>query len=387
MMGMSRKKLYGLVLFAVLVIATLSTLGVRQRIKRRRLDKEHEVEEESKELLAWLEKEGGNHKHVRIQIFDHGGDAVRGLGASDTIAKGQEVLHVPRSLFLEPGGNSMPRELDKQQALLAADLAAEFHQGSDSQYQRYLEALPAREEFEPFHPLYATNEDLTLFSDLKTASAARKKRMILRDAWNKIRTGKPNKDGLQWQGNYDWADFLHAYVLQESRRIELKLTHGGDEVPAVDTLTVVPLVDMINYSGGAANVFFEMVDEGDALSVKTLREVRKGEELLLSTKGAGIASGGNSVFNAALSPDNADFAYRFGVTLGDNPTKITQLDKEVCEGLMSAIEELHAHQDKKHRVRMLFSSLVYESCQELSSPPSHEQKSPQTGSLPLGRGQ
>ena len=39
--------------------------------------------------------------------------------------------------------------------------------------------------------------------------------------------------------------------------------------------TVVPLVDMINYSGGAANVFFEMVDEGDALSVKTLREVRK----------------------------------------------------------------------------------------------------------------
>ena len=36
----------------------------------------------------------------------------------------------------------------------------------------------------------------------------------------------------------------------------------------------------------------------------------QGEELLLSTKGAGIASGGNSVFNAALSPDNADFAYR-----------------------------------------------------------------------------
>jgi len=26
------------------------------------------VEEESKELLAWLAKEGGNHKHVRIQV-------------------------------------------------------------------------------------------------------------------------------------------------------------------------------------------------------------------------------------------------------------------------------------------------------------------------------
>ena len=30
---------------------------------------------------------------------------------------------------------------------------------------------------------------------------------------------------------------------------------------------------------------------------------------------------------------------------------------------MSAIEELHARKDKKHRVRMLFSALVYESCQ------------------------
>lgn len=50
-----------------------------------------------------------------------------------------EVLHVPRSLFLEPGGNSMPPEIDKQQALLAAEIAAEFQQGSDSQYQRWLE--------------------------------------------------------------------------------------------------------------------------------------------------------------------------------------------------------------------------------------------------------
>jgi hypothetical protein len=94
------------------------------------------------------------------------------------------------------------------------------------------------------------------------------------------------------------------------------------------------------------------------------------------------------------------------VTLGDNPTKAEQLDQEMCEvrihqrsslivhhsslishfykfdlplhpmclslpplpspppqGLMSAIEELHARKDQKHRVRMLFSALVYESCQ------------------------
>ena len=33
------------------------------------------------------------------------------------------------------------------------------------------------------------------------------------------------------------------------------------------------------------------------------------------------------------------------------------------QGLMSAIDELHARKDNKHRVRMLFSSLTYESCQ------------------------
>jgi len=37
-----------------------------------------------------------------------------------------------------------------------------------SQYKRYLEALPSREELEVFHPLFASNEDLTLFSDLRT---------------------------------------------------------------------------------------------------------------------------------------------------------------------------------------------------------------------------
>ena len=59
-----------------------------------------------------------------------------------------------------------PFRMDKQEVLLAAEVAHEFHQGSDGQYQRWLEALPSLEELEVFHPLFATNEDLTLFSDL-----------------------------------------------------------------------------------------------------------------------------------------------------------------------------------------------------------------------------
>ena len=45
-----------------------------------------------------------------------------------------------------------------------------------------------------------------------------------------LTAGKPDKNGLQWEGSYDWIDFLHYYVLQESRRILLKLSRGSDEV-------------------------------------------------------------------------------------------------------------------------------------------------------------
>lgn len=90
-----------------------------------------QVQIESDEVLGWLQREGGIVDSVRIMNFDHGGEIVRGLGAAATVAKGKEVLqtnahtyththslthahiqvlHIPRSLFLEPGGNSMPPE-------------------------------------------------------------------------------------------------------------------------------------------------------------------------------------------------------------------------------------------------------------------------------------
>jgi hypothetical protein len=52
-----------------------------------------QVQIESEEVLGWLQREGGMVDSVRIQNFDHGGETVRGLGATATIAKGKEVLH------------------------------------------------------------------------------------------------------------------------------------------------------------------------------------------------------------------------------------------------------------------------------------------------------
>ena len=283
---------------AVVVIAALTGFGVRQRIKRRKMVLDHEIAVESDELLAWLRREGGKAEAVRLQNFDHAGDAVRGLGATAAIAKGTEVLRVPRSLFIQAGGNDrhrgsyeielLPQELDKQEALLAAEIGKEFKEGSDSEYARYLEALPSKEELETFHPFYATNEDLALFSDLPTAEDARKQRMILHDAWNKKRHGNDDSTGLQWEGEFSWAEFLHFFVLQESRRLELKLKRGGDENETT-VLAVVPIVDMINYAadpvayegGAATNVVHELVDGGEALVVRASRDIGAGEQLFL----------------------------------------------------------------------------------------------------------
>ena len=63
-----------------------------------------------------------------------------------------------------------------------------------------------------------------------------------------------------------------------------------------------------------------------------MRIESQGEELLLSSKVAGhVGSSSSSFSSSAGSPDNIDFAFRFGVTLGDNPTKARQLDKAVSE--------------------------------------------------------
>ncbi len=87
-MAIPRPRLAGLLLLSVIAVVALSTWGVRQRIKRRRLDREHEVEVESAELLEWLDHQGGYSSKVRIQNFDHGGETVRGLGATAPIPKG-----------------------------------------------------------------------------------------------------------------------------------------------------------------------------------------------------------------------------------------------------------------------------------------------------------
>ena len=84
----SKAKLCLIGVLAVVVIAALTGFGVRQRIKRRKMVLDHEIAVESDELLAWLRRGGGKAEAVRLQNFDHAGDAVRGLGATAAIAKG-----------------------------------------------------------------------------------------------------------------------------------------------------------------------------------------------------------------------------------------------------------------------------------------------------------
>ncbi|EKX48683.1 hypothetical protein GUITHDRAFT_136380 [Guillardia theta CCMP2712] len=318
------------------------------------MDKKEEIRLESDQLLEWLQRNGGQAESIAIRQFDHGGEKVRGVGASSSIRRGQELLRVPRSLFLAPGKKA---GLEQQEVTLAAEIAKQFQLGSDGQYERYLQALPGREELDGLHPFYASNEDLVLFSDIPYVSAIRKKRTVLRDAWLKHKNGDSASSSFDWEGDFDWPEFLHAFILQLSRRMRIVLPaeKGGT---SEETIALVPIIDMINFCGSkeAANVELKLVDDGDALVVVSKRSINEGEELLLYAAAA-----------EQKKKENGALVYQYGVMMGDNDVPSQQLEKDVCESLESAIHEIHGRKDQKHKIRMLFSALVYECCQDTHS--------------------
>eukprot|EP00960_Hanusia_phi_P014266 420811-Hanusia_phi.AAC.1 len=366
MRGRRRKRILALLLPALLALFLLLFGKVRQRIIRRRMDRSEEIAVESKELLEWLQRNGGQADSIAIRQFDHGGEKVRGVGATSAIQKGQELLRVPKSLFIVAGKSAAQ---EQQEVTLAAEIAKQFQLGSDGQYERYLQALPGRDELDDVHPFYASNEDLVLFSDIPYVSAIRKKRTVLRDAWLKHKNGNSASSSFEWQGDFDWPDFLHAFILQLSRRTKLSLPgeRGGSND---ELLALVPVVDMINFCGSkhAANVALQIVDDGDALVVMSQRSINPGEELLVYAAAA-----------ERRGKDNGALLYQYGVMLGDNDVPSQQLEKDVCESLESAIHEIHGRKDQKHKIRMLFSALVYECCQD-----SHSVRDPAVlGAQPL----
>lgn len=339
-------------IIAVVVIPFSVMTVTKVKRQRRILDKAHQMEVESDEIVQWLRLNGGLVNYVAVKAFDYGGEMVRGLVAEKDLDQGAMLFKVPRSLFLLP--DSASANLEQQEVQLAAEIAEEIKLGEGSQFARYLEALPLKSNLDPTHPFYASNEDLALFSDLPVASKVRGKRTVLHDMWGKHRRGEATD--WEWEGNFEWEELLHAFVLQLSRRTKLDLgvSEVGDprEIGTnhQKVLALVPFLDLANI-GGSGNMKFEMIDDGDSLEARTLRSVRKGEELILP---ATLVDG--------VEKDNGELAYLYGVTLGDNTVPIAPLGAEVCEGLQAAIEELHSRTDRKHQVRMLLSSLVYEAC-------------------------
>eukprot|EP00291_Cryptomonas_curvata_P016499 CAMPEP_0172153494 /NCGR_PEP_ID=MMETSP1050-20130122/1478_1 /TAXON_ID=233186 /ORGANISM="Cryptomonas curvata, Strain CCAP979/52" /LENGTH=357 /DNA_ID=CAMNT_0012822041 /DNA_START=136 /DNA_END=1203 /DNA_ORIENTATION=+ len=284
----------------------------------------------SDELIQWLRKHGGSVGHVALQYFDHGGDSVRGLVATQDLVQGALLFKIPSNLFILPPKN-MERE-EHAEILLAAAVAEEFRGGAGSKWRKYLRALPSREELGLYHPMYASNEDLALFS----ARAVRSTRSRLRDVWSKHKQGQPIEGGLAWEGRFEWQDFLHAFVIQASHRIKVLIPSESSSRP---TLALVPMADMANLVGDrSANVRWEFSGDDDAVVVRTTKAVRAGTELVQAADRT-----------EQRAKDNGHLAFQYGITLGDNPHAIPPLPADICEGLMAAIDELHSKNDKEHK--------------------------------------
>jgi len=359
-----------------LCVVALSFFSLFRGIKiKRKLDVQHQLEQDSQDLMTWFKGNGGIAGHVHLQFFsgwdkqqgDLGSglkDMVRGLGAREDMDKGELVLKVPRKLLIVP---SKPVDSMQDNAiLLALAVAAEIKKDSSSTWNRYLALLPSEKQLQRTHPMYASNSDLAIFSDIAMARAVRGTRSRLRDSWKKGKVdGDDGNIAASFEGVYEWSEMLRAYVVQLSRRIRLQLPSVSDKNSLSQTLALVPVMDMMNFGDETRkfNCGWDYAAEDDSLVVRTTRQVMRGEELLLSEEEV-----------EGKPKDNAYMAYQYGITIDGNQTPLEQLPDDVCEGLQQEVEELKSERDKKHPYRVLLAKLARESCVEVFEKRMHEEE-------------
>jgi len=245
---------------------------------------------------------------------------VRGLVATTDLDAGALVFRIPRDLFITPG-KIVERE-DSLELLLAARVAEEFRKGPRSLWRKYLQAVPTRDELAKFHPMFASNEDLTLFSDLPMARLIRSTRSRLREKWSQNKEGRPLQDGVSWPTDLEWLDFLHAFVIQLSHRIRVRIPDSPKSKESHETVALVPMADMANLvSDRDANIRWEYSEDDDAVVVRTIKPVKSGVELV------------QAVYHAEQRPkDNGLLAYQYGITIGNNHYAADPLAPDVCDG-------------------------------------------------------
>ena len=220
--------------------------------------------EPSGNLIQWLSDKGVNLKNVVL----HYKESERALVTTQSISKGQVILHIPTSLILHSelnGVKGIRRKVQEKlsnQAFLAAYMLAELEK-PNSLWCHYLNTLPAK--FEHI-PVFFNEDKLSQLQGSPVVERILTRRKKLHDNYQIIRKA------FSQDCHYTLEEFMWACTSINSRSFSFGL---GDQ----KIVAMVPLIDMCNHHC-SPNAFWEGDDLG--FTLRALKPISASEELLVS---------------------------------------------------------------------------------------------------------
>eukprot|EP00164_Ancoracysta_twista_P002796 GFYU01003721.1.p1 GENE.GFYU01003721.1~~GFYU01003721.1.p1 ORF type:complete len:557 (-),score=194.55 GFYU01003721.1:268-1938(-) len=262
-------------------------------------------------FVKWLKANKAVLDNVKFHDFTHQNSTERGLQVTADVEAGTVLIKIPRTIIMTPArlpehlaGNITGLDAHRR---LAAYLAIEKNK-KDSMWKPYIDILPTMEEYRHFHPLVATEEELSMYEGLPLVEKIRKRNDELLKAYDAIHKNKL----FHKVANFTFDDFRWANVVVTSRAYAVGETEG-----------LVPFADCAN-TGKQDEIQTEWQYNPGAkmFVVKAARALQKGEELL-----------------EAYQPgkDMAYYSRVYGIILPDNKAP-KPLGKDKCESFQLKVD-------------------------------------------------
>jgi len=220
-------------------------------------------------LCGWLATECNAEglENVFLGTFDHGGVAVRGIGAANPISEGESVFCIPKLCWIVRGtedvrvrqgcmGTPSCGPLEK----LSIHLAEEKMKGNETFWAPYLAWLPTRDAFKQFHPAYLTGVDLP--DQLSYWPPWSEELKVCHQVYSMKAQQKGRTPPT-------FEDVYEALVVVTTRTFE-----EVDLVPLADSANTEP-ASTLNVQQTYAN------DAQDGMCLNARRDIEAGEELLV----------------------------------------------------------------------------------------------------------
>ena len=218
-------------------------------------------------LSSWLVEAGGHHDYLEIRELG----AMRGLVATRPVARGSQLMQVPRTLLVNPktaleglAARQVPTaELERASAAtqLAAWLLVE-RRHPDSVFQPYVASLP--HSFPEF-PTNATLTDLALLEGSLAGDMIENLRASLAAEHAKLVAD------VAWFRSIGFDEFVWAKTCVGSRTYLLRMDDK-------DVGVLVPFADMANHERGP-NTRWEYDPDGQVFRFLAQRDYLPGEEV------------------------------------------------------------------------------------------------------------